>query len=106
MSAEDTGKKNLIGCLFWFVAVLPGVAWAGFVISKLWLWFVVPFGLPVIGMWHGAGIDILLSFITHQTPGEEENKRVPSLGHMVGAVFLKPAWFLLLGWVCLRLGAM
>ena len=38
----------------------------GFVLSKLWLWFLVPIGLPVIGLWQGAGICLIVEFLTHQ----------------------------------------
>lgn len=32
-------------------------------ISHLWAWFVVPFGLPYISWAHAYGIDLLLSYI-------------------------------------------
>jgi hypothetical protein len=28
----------------------------GYAIMKLWLWFMTPLGLPVIGLWHAVGI--------------------------------------------------
>lgn len=38
--------------------VLCGVA-----IMLMWNWFVVPLGLPAIGLIHAMGIDLLVSFI-------------------------------------------
>lgn len=35
----------------------------GFVVSKLWFWFVVPIGVMPIGIAQAIGLDILITFI-------------------------------------------
>ena len=35
----------------------------GLVIKLLWGWFVVPFGITPITIWHGAGIGILMTYL-------------------------------------------
>ena len=50
------------GGLVLLILYIPAaVFWLGFVISSLWLWFVVPLGVPSIGIWHAAA----LSFLAH-----------------------------------------
>lgn len=34
--------------------------YAGFVIVKLWTWFMIPLGLPAITLFHAIGLDVLL----------------------------------------------
>lgn len=38
----------------------------GFVLTKLWVWFVVPFGVMQISLIHGIGISIIIGFLTYQ----------------------------------------
>jgi hypothetical protein len=94
-------EKAALGC-FGLVAVVPAALWAGFVISKLWLWFVVPLGVPPITMWTGVGFDLLLSFITHQTHKETPE---PTWNLAIAGLFVKPAAFLLCGWAIVTWGA-
>lgn len=46
-----------------FVSFVLGVFWRGFVGSKLWLWFMVPVGIPSIGLFHFAGIALVADMI-------------------------------------------
>jgi hypothetical protein len=47
----------------------------GFVLTKLWMWFVVPtFGLPMLTLPIAIGLALLVSFLTHQRPAENPNK--------------------------------
>lgn len=46
----------------------------GWVLTKLWDWFVVPtFGLPVLGLAAGCGIALIVKFLTHQTTNNEKD---------------------------------
>jgi hypothetical protein len=47
----------------------------GFVLSYLWQWFVVPFGLPNIGVAHAIGISLIVSFLTYEG-AKTDNKDV------------------------------
>ncbi len=40
--------------------------WRGFVLSYLWTWFLVPLGVPDIGIIHAIGISMIASFLTSQ----------------------------------------
>lgn len=34
-----------------------------FVILMFWTWFLVPLGVPEIGFWHAAGLDLALAIV-------------------------------------------
>lgn len=47
--------NGLIGIL----GAAINVFWGGFVIARLWAWFVMPLGAPFIGVLHAAGLVLL-----------------------------------------------
>jgi hypothetical protein len=53
-----------------FITVVMTAAittWEGFVLTKLWAWFVVPtFGLPMLTVPVAIGICLIAAFLTHQ----------------------------------------
>lgn len=56
--------------LILFITVVMTAAlttWEGFVLSKMWGWFLVPtFGLPAITIPVAIGICLIAAFLTHQ----------------------------------------
>ena len=60
MSAKVENPRSVLGAaLVLLVAAPPLRAWA---VSALWAWFVVPLGVPQIGMAHALGLVMLLQF--------------------------------------------
>ena len=60
-----------------------GVIVNGYVLSILWVWFLVPLGLPVISIAHSIGIAMITSWITYQykvTTQEDKDKVLEGLG--------------------------
>lgn len=53
----ETVGKILLGAVMLFVAVLV----SAYVLSSLWLLFIVPLGLPAISVAHAYGISLLIS---------------------------------------------
>lgn len=51
------------GCLALLVAIAC-VPLSGWVITKLWEWYVVPFEIPQITIAHAVGLDLLISYLT------------------------------------------
>jgi len=71
----------------------------GFVLTKLWGWFIVPvFKAPELSLVPAIGLGIIVSFFT--TSYKENSKPLEEilLTATLVAIF-KPALFLLLGWV-------
>lgn len=69
MTSEKTEKPDLGEALFVFCLSVPVHLWASFVLTKLWEWFVVPFGVGPIGMWHAAGLLTMIGMIRYRVGG-------------------------------------
>jgi len=59
---------------------IPLSLYRGFVFSKLWHWFFVPFGLPEIGTLWGWGIALTIHFLTYQFSAVKESDKEKSTG--------------------------
>lgn len=81
--------------------MIAGVMWRGFVLAKLWLWFLVPLGVAPLGIAQAIGISALVSMLTHQA--QKTEKTDESLNDLLfkGAIrlALDPAIYLLCGWI-------
>jgi hypothetical protein len=76
------------------LAAALGVMWSGFVLSILWGWFMVPLGLPALGVAQAIGIALVAGMLTHQMPrGEAETSA------LFAFAFLAPLFSLAIGWV-------
>lgn len=53
---EPSGLTQLILSLILMII-------SGFTIMWMWSWYIVPLGLPAIGLIHAIGIDMLVSFV-------------------------------------------
>jgi hypothetical protein len=95
---------KLIGwTLAFFVACVLGIfatVFKGYVTSKLWLWFVVPFGAPVIGTYVFAGLLTLFGLWRYKhKPKDDEQKGTKEFVSMITWQFMHPAVSLLFGYV-------
>jgi hypothetical protein len=87
------GVVLVIAALAAIVAVLSVVR--GFVLSYLWQWFVVPFGLPSITVAHAIGISLIVSFLTYEGAKTESNDIGEAIGNGVGQTLL----VFFIGWI-------
>lgn len=75
----------------------------GWVMSKLWGWFMVPtFGLPPIGIAASIGVALIVVHTTHQGSSyydiEKHGAEVVA-GRVIGRGLFAPLWLLLTGWI-------
>jgi multisubunit Na+/H+ antiporter MnhB subunit len=71
--------------------------WCGFVLSKLWLWFVVPsFGFPALAVVNAAGICIIIKFIKGYNLSDEKDVEVFKA---ISLAFAFPLIVLFIGWI-------
>lgn len=68
----------------------------GYVLSILWGWFLVPLGLPEIGVITGIGICIIANFVTYKA---SDFKEIPGERSNYIGMFLTPLVVLLVGWI-------
>ena len=84
---------------FWLgiVTVLPMWALQGFVASQLWKWFMVPIGLPLLGIWQALGILLVTRYFTGTFKLFNKDER-PILRILYEGV-LRALFFLAMGYV-------
>jgi hypothetical protein len=63
----------------------------GWAISMLWNWFLVPLGLPLLGVVHAIGIGLVLGVLVQQADGKKDDREakefIPQvLGFSIGWV--------------------
>lgn len=67
---------------------LGTLALEGVVVMQLWRWFVVPLGVTPIGYWHGMGLSILASQLTHQHAPKPDEDSTAILARSLTATLL------------------
>ena len=93
----------VIGFLVGFFALLAASAlWSGYVLTVLWVWFVMPaFGLPALALAPAIGLVLVIRLITYQ--GDAAHKQQGSDAERLIQsgiqAFLFPALALGFGWV-------
>ncbi len=95
MTKED-GTAALAGSLMVlgaFAAVICGIILEGVVISVLWRWFIVPFGVREIGIAWAIGLATIVSVVTPSPRGK------PTNAEMAFNAIGKPLLMLLIGWI-------
>lgn len=76
--------------------------WRGYILSKLWLWFIVSiFGADPLGIAQSIGLALVVSFLTHQPNSYEDEKKSANgkLARVAKVALLSPAISLLIGWI-------
>lgn len=112
MSDNDSSIEYLavfgscIGFILLFVLVMvTGTIWEGFVLTKLWKWFMVPvFGLPVLSIVQAIGVSIVISMTAKASTynlAREKDKKSPyeRVIDMLVVTYIVPAMFLAMGWI-------
>jgi hypothetical protein len=91
-------KSVWLGVLIIIPVVPAAIIWRGFVLAKLWAWFIVPLGVIPIGLVHAAGISTLIGMLTFTGRDDDEDKSLAGrLGSAIGTMAVAPALFWLFG---------
>lgn len=81
--------------------LIGGVTFRCWVMTKLWLWFVVPLGVLPVGFWHVCGLFAVLGLLKSDI--EKSAATDVTWGALVGRYVLHPTVALGVGWLYLRL---
>jgi hypothetical protein len=105
--------ENVLSCIgliaLVIIAPLFSALTEGFVLTKLWEWFIVP-----IPMFHAAslslisamGICLIIGMLTHQTEKTKDDRETSEkVIAMVMSIIVKPFIFLFFGWLYIALFA-
>jgi len=69
------------------------------ILRDLWGWFVVPLGVPTLGIAHAAGISTFVRFVTYSLSAKQDTREDKSIWFIVTASALIMALTWGLGWV-------
>ena len=92
----------------WFVAFVylvfmaPAVMYGAWVTSVVWGWFLVPLGLPVVGLWHAAGLNMIIGWLTLYPLRDWSAAKQTSTGKLalwLTHAFFSPTAILAFGWI-------
>lgn len=100
MTKKDDAIVAAIGVIGGLAAFLLLILWAGFwsglTVSVLWSWFIVPLGLPAVGLWHAYGLALIWSAFSGlgRKSRDEDNglARVLVQVPFVGGVLMAAGW--------------
>lgn len=79
MRRHGNAAKFTMGLLGFVLTLAVGSIFQGYVLSKMWLWFVVPLGVVELPVAHAIGISLTAGLLTHQhdTSLDEDEERLP-----------------------------
>lgn len=92
---DEDIKKGLI-LLIW---ATPVVILSGFAIKLAWMWFIVPLGVPAIGVVHAIGIRMLITYIVSSSNSNLNEYKEKNINELVSEMVAKPIVFLIFTWV-------
>jgi hypothetical protein len=107
-------NKNVLSCIgllaLAMVAPIISAFTNGFVLTKLWEWFIVPvpmFHAASLSLISAMGISLIVSLLTHQTEekGKDERETSEKVIAAVMRIVVGPFIFLFFGWLYLALFA-
>lgn len=89
--SETTKKEeaDVVGCLTVCGCLVPMMIWEGFVATICWRWFVVPFGLPPIGVAQAMGLVLTVAVIHPRVKNLDDAKKVKPM-RVIGRAFGDP----------------
>jgi len=75
----------------------------GWVLAIQWEWFLVPLGVPSVGIVHAIGVSLVVSMLTHQMDTNEHQRDAKERAwEAIIYSTLMSLLFLLSGWITLQ----
>lgn len=83
-----------------FLALPFAMIWSGFVLSYLWLWFIVPvFNAPPLSIPFAIGFSLVFGFINNSIKNKDDDLSDESIIKALLSDSFKPAIYLLIGYI-------
>lgn len=77
--------------------IIVGAVVKGFVLSTMWGWFIVPLGVPDIGIAWAIGITGVVGLLTYDATLNRDSNE--GLGYAFGGAVVVPLVTLFFGWI-------
>ncbi len=99
MSATEKEIFGCVGVLFSSIlGIVASVIWSGFVLSQLWVWFIVPvFHAPQLTIPIAIGISMTVSYLTRQLDTAKDKEK-NEWWEVIVLALAYPTITLILGW--------
>ena len=103
MKEEPSAKESILLLIWWPVLIALSSIYAGFVLTKLWGWFVVPtFSLPLLSLPAAIGLFLIVGLLA-----KDHGSISPDESNSLGKIMLKgtikaaliPSLSLLIGYI-------
>lgn len=105
MSNED-GASKALGCILMIIAIPLSALASGFVLVRMWAWFVMPvFAVSPLSIGYALGIALIVSYMTYQGNNNCTQKPRSALeagGEMLVTALLRPLFTLAIGYIILK----
>lgn len=82
-----------------FGVMALGVIINGYVLSILWVWFLVPLGLPILSVAHAIGVAMVTSWLTYQYRPSTQEDKDKALEGLAIALIVRPLSALGIGYI-------
>jgi hypothetical protein len=80
--------------ILWFIGSLI----RGFVLLKMWAWFLIPLGLPTITLWHAVGVSMIVAYLAQANLGIYKEHELDN-GKAIFHGIISPWILLFFAWV-------
>lgn len=94
---DVTGSAIVVAALLVILAIAPVLIIHGYVISIMWGWFVVPLGVPAIGIAHAIGLAGMLGALNVAKSSDKVEGR--AMAWIMDMLLIRPAIILGIGWI-------
>jgi hypothetical protein len=100
---DDKGIFSCLGMIVGAVIVIiVGALIGGYVLAKMWLWFIVPFGAPEIEIAHAIGISLLAGLFTSSSSSDDKYESTAEVVTKLIATLIAPFILLGFGWIVVQ----
>jgi hypothetical protein len=94
----DNTIENLVVGVLGFLLIASAILLNGAVLSQLWGWFIVPLGVPVVGIVQASGLVLAARLVVFQDCANDKDEDHPRISWFV-KTFVTPLAFLFAGWL-------
>lgn len=95
--------KNLLLIVVSLVSGVFTTIYSGWVLTKLWAWFVIPtFAAPMLSIPIAIGLALIVNYLTYQMDAAKKDEEKDAAIVVLKAVLIglfKPTFALLIGWI-------
>jgi hypothetical protein len=96
----ESGEARTAGCVLFLLWLPVGIILRGWVISRLWSWFIpATFGLPSLTVARAIGLSIIVSVFTAHIPRDDDKGMLETMLRGIGFALLFYGLALLTGWI-------